>query len=547
MEKKKRNIILEIFICTTIVTAVLIAYLTCAGDNGVFEIRDLEGERSELAAFSFEGTAGDDVHQIHYRWENGELTRKTYPCNEQTVSNLVDANRKGVNPLKKYFHLEADLTQYRNEPILQTAPAEGAESEPLQSWADVPPEIMEDYFERHSYEENPYGNDAFRVLGTKAEAASFFVDLQSMSEVSYHGSGSYTIGVPQGYSRAFTGLTLSDGPYYYLAWEEKEEGGYSDIYSNNICYKGTGFDFLTADTENAVYGILSTNHNVTGEVFLLRFPKEKMQAYDQRRLPEDMPYNSVVYGGAETVAVFDVNEESSILALAACGEDMLLLARTEGGALYLELYDFEGTLIDRENTGIEGILHWEGSYFEGLRRKDSAILGIDITIKENTEDDEMPRYDAKTSDKYLITREGLLRLDDSAHARYTDHKDGKTLLINSVREKETLAMRYTYRDNRTQLSFTVKDEETERTLYRGMLETDFAEDFNKELSRIDISKPADTLEAQKQYKDAPSMVFDEYIRTVSGRILPLDDVSATDNALPGGQYYDTPEYNDYLY
>ena len=198
----------------------------------------------------------------------------------------------------------------------------------------------------HSYEENPYGNDAFRVLGTKAEAASFFVDLQSMSEVSYHGNGSYTIGVPQGYSRAFTGLTLSDGPYYYLAWEEKEEGGYSDIYSNNICYKGTGFDFLTADTENAVYGILSTNHNVTGEVFLLRFPKEKMQAYDQRRLPEDMPYNSVVYGGAETVAVFDVNEESSILALAACGEDMLLLARTEGGALYLELYDFEGTLID---------------------------------------------------------------------------------------------------------------------------------------------------------------------------------------------------------
>ena len=405
---------------------------------------------------------------------------------------------------------------------------------------------MEAYFERHSYEENPYGNDAFRVLGTKAEAASFFVDLQSMREISYEGR-SYTIGIPEGYSRAFTGLTLSDGPYYYLAWEEKEEGGYSDIYSNNICYKGTGFDFLTADTENAVYGILSTNHNVTGEVFLLRFPKEKMQAYDQRRLPEDMPYNSVVYGGAETVAVFDVNEESSILALAACGEDMLLLARTEGGALYLELYDFEGTLIDRENTGIEGILHWEGSYFEGLRRKDSAILGIDIRIKENTEDDEMPRYDAKTSDKYLITREGLLRLDDSAHARYTDHKDGKTLLINSVREKETLAMRYTYRDNRTQLSFTVKDEETERTLYRGMLETDFAEDFNKELSRIDISKPADTLEAQKQYKDAPSMVFDEYIRTVSGRILPLDDVSATDNALPGGQYYDTPEYNDYLY
>ena len=64
---------------------------------------------------------------------------------------------------------------------------------------------------------------------------------------------------------------------------------------------------------------------------------------------------------------------------------------------------------------------------------------------------EMPQYDSKTSDKYLITREGLLRLDGTAHARYTDYNDGKTLLINSVQEKETLAMRYTYRDNRTQL------------------------------------------------------------------------------------------------
>ena len=54
MEKKRRNIILEIFICTTIIMAVLIGYLAYAGDNGIFEIRDLEGERSELAAFSFE-------------------------------------------------------------------------------------------------------------------------------------------------------------------------------------------------------------------------------------------------------------------------------------------------------------------------------------------------------------------------------------------------------------------------------------------------------------------------------------------------------------
>lgn len=545
MEKKRRNIILEIFICTTIVMAVLIGYLAYAGDKGVFEIRDLEGERSELEAFSFEGTAGDDVHQIHYRWENGELTRKTYPCNEQTAVNLVDAKRKGVNPLKKYFHTELSLTQSRQEALLQTAPAEGSKLEPLQSWADVPPEIMEDYFERHRYEENPYGNDAFRVLGTKAESASFFIHLEYIREISYHG-GITTIGMPQGYSRAFTGLTLSDGPYYYLAWEEKEDGGYSDIYSNNICYKGAGLDFLTADTENAVYGILSTNHNVTGEVFLLRFPKEKMQTYGHKPLPEDVPYSSVVYGEAETVAVFDVNEESSILALTVCGEDMLLLARTEGGALYLELYDSEGTLIDRENTGIEGILHWEDAEFEGLRRKDSAILGIRVGTKEALENDETMRYE-KNSDKYLITQEGLLRLDGTAHTKYTDYKDGKTLLIDAVQENETLAMRYTYRDKRTQLSFTIKDEETEQTLYRGILETDFSEDFNKELAQINISKLADTLEEQKPPDESPSIIVGEFSRNVNGRILPLDDVSASDRTLYNWQYYSMEEYGNYLY
>lgn len=545
MEKKRRNIILEIFICTTVIIAVLIGYLAYAGDKGVFEIRDLEGERSELAAFSFEGTAGDDVHQIHYRWENGELTRKTYPCNEQTAVNLVDAKRKGINPLKKYFHTEVSLTQSRQEALLQTAPAEGSKLEPLQSWEDVPPEIIEDYFERYRYEENPYGNDAFRVLGTKAESVSFFINLTYMKEV-LSWSGNRSFATPQGYSRAFTGLTLSDGPYYYLIWEEKDDDAYFDIYESNICYKGAGLDFLTADTENAVYGILSTNHNVAGEVFLLRFPKEKMAASDMHFLPNGTPYSKDVYGEAETVAVFDVNEESSILALTPCEEDMLLLARTEGSALYLELYDSEGTLIDRENTGIEGILHWEDAEFEGLRRKDSAILGIRVGTKEALESDETMRYE-KNSDKYLITQEGLLRLDGTAHAKYTDHNNGKTLLINSVQEKETLAMRYTYRDNRTQLSFTIKDEETEQTLYRGILETDFSEDFNKELAQINISKLADTLEEQKPPRADPSIIVGEFSRNVNGRILPLDDVSASDRTLYNWQYYSMEEYGNYLY
>lgn len=545
MEKKRRNIILEIFICTTIVTAVLIGYLTSAGNNGIFEIRDLEGERSELAAFSFEGTAGDDVHQIHYRWENGELTRKTYPCNKQTISNLIDANRKSVNPLKKYFHTELSLTQSRQETLLQTAPAEGSKLEPLQSWADVPPEIMEDYFERYRYRENPYGNDAFRVRGTKAETVSFFINLTYMKEA-LSGSGNRSFATPLGYSRAFTGLTLSGGPYYYLLWEEKGNEDYSDFSENNICYKGAGLDFLTADTENAVYGILSTNHNVTGEVFLLRFPKENMAVHDLTYSSKDMPYSKAVYGGAETIAEFDVNEESSILALTPCGEDMLLLARTEGGALYLELYDSEGTLIDRENTGIEGILHWDDAEFEGLRRKDSAILGIRVGTKEALENDETMRYE-KNSDKYLITQEGLLRLDGTAHTKYADYKDGKTLLIDAVQENETLAMRYTYRDKRTQLSFTIKEEETEQTLYRGILETDFSEDFNKELAQINISKLADTLVEQKPPMQDFTFTVGEYSRNVNGRILPLDDVSASDRTLYNWQYYSVEEYGNHLY
>ena len=76
---KKRNRVLEVILCATLAVVVFWGYMLAARDNGVFALEDIEGDRTALNAFAFEGLAGDDNGQIYYTWQNGELTRNTQP------------------------------------------------------------------------------------------------------------------------------------------------------------------------------------------------------------------------------------------------------------------------------------------------------------------------------------------------------------------------------------------------------------------------------------------------------------------------------------
>lgn len=52
---KKRNRVLEAILCAALAVVVFWGYMLAARDNGVFALEDIEGDRTALNAFAFEG------------------------------------------------------------------------------------------------------------------------------------------------------------------------------------------------------------------------------------------------------------------------------------------------------------------------------------------------------------------------------------------------------------------------------------------------------------------------------------------------------------
>ena len=92
---KKRNRVLEAILCAALAVVVFWGYMFAAKDNGVFALEDIEGDRTALNAFAFEGLAGDDNGQIYYIWQNGELKTKYYAAtNVNALYHPTGAGRK---------------------------------------------------------------------------------------------------------------------------------------------------------------------------------------------------------------------------------------------------------------------------------------------------------------------------------------------------------------------------------------------------------------------------------------------------------------------
>ena len=91
---KKRNRVLEAILCAALAVVVFWGYMFAAKDNGVFALEDIEGDRTALNAFAFEGLAGDDNGQIYYIWQNGELKTNTMPL--QMMKCVISSDRSGT-------------------------------------------------------------------------------------------------------------------------------------------------------------------------------------------------------------------------------------------------------------------------------------------------------------------------------------------------------------------------------------------------------------------------------------------------------------------
>lgn len=83
-------------------------YMFAAKDNGVFALEDIEGDRTALNAFAFEGLAGDDNGQddngqIYYIWQNGELKTKYYAATDDEMRYIIRQERDGSKGISRYF------------------------------------------------------------------------------------------------------------------------------------------------------------------------------------------------------------------------------------------------------------------------------------------------------------------------------------------------------------------------------------------------------------------------------------------------------------
>ena len=100
---KKRNRVLEAILCAALAVVVFWGYMLAARDNGVFALEDIEGDRTALNAFAFEGLAGDDNGQIYYTWQNGELKTKYYAATDDEMRYIIRQERDGSKGISRYF------------------------------------------------------------------------------------------------------------------------------------------------------------------------------------------------------------------------------------------------------------------------------------------------------------------------------------------------------------------------------------------------------------------------------------------------------------
>ena len=125
MKIKKRNMILEILVCTALAAVIFLVYMTIAKEDSGMEIRDISGDRTHLEAFSFEGIAGDSSGYHHYILESGELDTRYYPVDGMGMDAFLTAEKNG-EWFGKYFS-EYTYTSFSADDEL--FPARGKETE----------------------------------------------------------------------------------------------------------------------------------------------------------------------------------------------------------------------------------------------------------------------------------------------------------------------------------------------------------------------------------------------------------------------------------
>ena len=243
---KKRNRVLEAILCAALAVVVFWGYMFAAKDNGVFALEDIEGDRTALNAFAFEGLAGDDNGQIYYIWQNGELKTKYYAATNDEMRYIIRQERDGSKGISRYFK-KRSLARSEYFSDTEFAPSKDANVRRLSGLEDLSEsarEYLGEYF------------DGDTVQGVTADALDVYGKVKN-----YTG----------GETRFFTGLQLKGGEYQAAKVKE-----------GDTTYQSSWFDgrneviLCTVKMDDAWYAIPQTGADGQGEVSIFRIPKDGM-------------------------------------------------------------------------------------------------------------------------------------------------------------------------------------------------------------------------------------------------------------------------------
>ncbi len=515
---KKRNRVLETILCAALAVVVFWGYMFAAKDNSVFALEDVEGDRTALNAFTFEGLAGDDSVQIHFIWQDGELKTEYYTGTDDEIRMIVSQERNGNHGISKYFRQgESDFSDYQAS--TEIAPAADARVRTLSKSEDLSESTREGIEEILN---EGYLDGNYTIKGVAADAVDVYGIINKY---------------PDGETRFLTGLQLNDREYqtakatygsttYVSPWLE---------YWNDVV-------LCTAEFDDAWYAIPRTGTEAQSDVFLSRIPKDGMSEMGYGGA--DALYSTKQYGKAETIKTFSVNAENRILGLEKAGDNQMLLARTEQDELILELYDTEGKLIDRLETGLQKVSEYDLDDNTILQRTDSLVLCLNLSRTFREDADGTTHRRMEETKCYAVQGKTIEQMKIDGSAEYVDVQDGKVLRLDGTQPDNFAVQFFGYLADGYDI--TVTDGKTGDLLYHGRLKTDFGEDYYRKLSTVNIGqreKPLDERQDKVNWDKYNSISMKERRFALAA---PADG-RRTQTSWKVGETVDTYDADDYDY
>lgn len=465
MTKRKRNMVLEILVCAALFALVFLAYMGLAKNNSGLEIVDISGDRAHLAAFSFDGIAGDASGWQHFTWDEGELETEYYPVNGWGMDTILTAEEEGKTGFRKFFG-QYDYGWNMADAQIVPVAADGAVRKNITELSELTEENQKILREKMDawYGELPYGST---MAGYTADEIMLYAEVSDWPQSRY--------------ARFFTGLTLQSEEFYFTEWK------YSD--GSRMFYIASELELGLAavETEDAFYTILKTGADCVGEVFLQKVPKEEMS----HGWGSELLWKKAIRGETEVLRTFPVDGENRIIGMTLAAEDRLLLARSEGDTLLLEQYDLNGNCIASLKTDVEQVSQYELYDVSLHRRGEQTVLWLELARRVNdTENPEDFHYEVDRTVYYLCDGESIRELPVEGYAEYVDYADGKVLLMEYKTNSDDKDLYNLVSFYITGYEFRVVDGETGELLYEGELTSDFTQDYYRKLTVLNIGRRA---------------------------------------------------------